>query len=84
LTKFRQPNWPSPNKLAVPATAPPDPLTDSAPAFALLQGAQAFFPALIADIDAAGKTVQLETYIFDLHGSGVEVAQALMLSLIHI
>ena len=62
----------------MPATALPDPLTDSAPAFALLQGAQAFFPALIADIDAAGKTVQLETYIFDLHGSGVEVAQALM------
>jgi len=44
----------------------------------LLQGARAWFPALIADIDAAQHEVQLETYIFDLNRSAAEVARALM------
>ncbi len=44
----------------------------------LLQGAQALFPALIKAIDAAAAWVQLETYIFDVHGAGAEVAEALI------
>ena len=44
----------------------------------LLQGGQTYFPALIQAIDNAQSWVQLETYIFDVHGSGAEVAQALM------
>ena len=44
----------------------------------LLQGGQAFFPALIRAVDAATASVQLETYIFDMHGAGAEVAQALL------
>ena len=44
----------------------------------LLQGGAAYFPALIQAIDNARSWVQLETYIFDVHGSGAEVAQALM------
>jgi cardiolipin synthase len=43
-----------------------------------LQGGREFFPALIAAIDAAERSVQMETYIFDSHGAGAEVAQALM------
>jgi cardiolipin synthase len=43
-----------------------------------LQGGTDFFPALTAAIDGAVYWVQLETYIFDFHGAGVEVAQALM------
>jgi cardiolipin synthase A/B len=43
----------------------------------LLEGSISFFPSLIADIDNALKSVQLETYIFDLTASGSEVAQAL-------
>ena len=44
----------------------------------LLQGGREFFPALIAAIAAAERSVQMETYIFDSHGAGAEVAQALM------
>ena len=43
----------------------------------LLQGAQVFFDALVSDIDLAIQEVRLETYIFDVHGSGERVAQAL-------
>ena len=44
----------------------------------LLQGGQDFFPALIAAMDEAKAWVQLETYIFDVHGIGAEVADALI------
>ena len=44
----------------------------------LLQGGAAFFPALITAIDNAADWVQLETYIFDFHGAGADVADALM------
>ena len=44
----------------------------------LLQGAQEFFAALVRDIDLATHEVRLETYIFEVHGSGERVAQALV------
>lgn len=44
----------------------------------LLEGGEGFFPALVAALDAARDWVQLETYIFDFHGRGAEVADALM------
>lgn len=44
----------------------------------LLQGGQALFPALIKAMDGATTWVQLETYIFDVHGAGAEVADALV------
>ncbi len=44
----------------------------------LLQGGQAYFPALIRAIDEALSWVQLETYIFDMHGMGATVADALI------
>ena len=44
----------------------------------LLQGGRDFFPALIRALDAAQHWVQLETYIFDLHGEAAQVAEALM------
>ena len=44
----------------------------------LLQGGQALFPALIQAFDGAAKWIQLETYIFDFHGSGAVVADALV------
>lgn len=43
-----------------------------------LQGGQAYFLALIQAIDAALSWVQLETYIFDMHGMGANVADALI------
>jgi len=43
----------------------------------LLHGASALFAALIADLDAAQDRVQLETYLFNLHGEAAAVAQAL-------
>jgi cardiolipin synthase len=43
----------------------------------LLQGGQAFFPALVSAIDASRYEVQLETYIFNLDASGLKVATAL-------
>ena len=44
----------------------------------LLQGGQTYFPALIRAIDDALTWVQLETYIFDMHGMGASVAEALI------
>ena len=44
----------------------------------LLRRGAAFFPALIAAIDDAVDWVQLETYIFDFHGAGADVADALI------
>lgn len=46
-------------------------------ALQLLDGGRAFFPALIKAFDAATAWIQLETYIFDFHGAGAEVADAL-------
>jgi cardiolipin synthase A/B len=47
-------------------------------ALRLLQSGAEYFPALIDAIDSAERWVQLETYIFDFHGVGAKVAQALM------
>ena len=47
-------------------------------ALQLLQGGQALFPALVQAIDTAAAWVQLETYIFDVHGQGADVAEALV------
>jgi len=47
-------------------------------ALQLLHGGQAFFPALIKAFDVAASWIQLETYIFDFHGAGAEVADALV------
>jgi len=44
----------------------------------LFQGGQALFPALIRAFDGARRWIQLETYIFDFHGAGAEVAEALV------
>ena len=43
----------------------------------LLEGSIAFFPSLIAAIDNAMESVQMETYIFDLTASGAHIAAAL-------
>jgi cardiolipin synthase len=47
-------------------------------ALQLLQGGRDFFPALVQALDAAHSWVQLETYIFDFHGAGAQVAEALV------
>ncbi|MES2509575.1 MAG: cardiolipin synthase ClsB [Pseudomonadota bacterium] len=47
-------------------------------ALQLLQGGEQYFPALIRAINDAQSWVQLETYIFDLHGAGTDVAEALV------
>jgi cardiolipin synthase A/B len=47
-------------------------------ALELLQGGAQYFPALIRAIDSAASWVQMETYIFDVHGAGGEVAEALV------
>ena len=44
----------------------------------LLEGGVAFFPALIQAFDAAVESIQLETYIFDFHQAGADVAAALV------
>lgn len=44
----------------------------------LLCGGAAFFPALVAAIDASQTEVRLETYIFDFDPSGEKVAAALV------
>ncbi|GAB3467768.1 cardiolipin synthase ClsB [Polaromonas eurypsychrophila] len=44
----------------------------------LLQSGQQYFPALIRAIDGAAAWVQMETYIFDLHLAGGQVAEALV------
>ena len=48
------------------------------PGLRLLQGGRAYFPALIEAIDEAVAWVQFETYIFDVHGTGAGVADALI------
>lgn len=50
----------------------------SAEELQLLNSGQAFFPALIKAFDAATRWIQLETYIFDFHGAGAQVADALI------
>jgi cardiolipin synthase A/B len=57
------------------ATASP---TATAPQPQLLEGGEGFFPALVAALDAARDWVQLETYLFDFHGRGADVAEALV------
>ena len=44
----------------------------------LLQGGESLFPALIKAFDSSTSWIQLETYIFDFHGIGVDVANALV------
>ena len=44
----------------------------------LLQGGQALFPALIQAVDDSVSWIQLETYIFDFHGAGSDVADAMV------
>ncbi|MES2360564.1 MAG: cardiolipin synthase ClsB [Pseudomonadota bacterium] len=53
-------------------------LFQKSPGLRLLQGGWAYFPALIAAIDEAVAWVQLESYIFDVHGIGADVAEALI------
>ena len=43
----------------------------------LIEGGQDYFEALVAALDQARSHVLLETYIFDLHGAAVWVAEAL-------
>ena len=43
----------------------------------LIEGGEAYFHRLIEAIDQARSQVQLETYIFDLHGAASAVAEAL-------
>jgi cardiolipin synthase A/B len=43
----------------------------------LLEGSIAFFPSLIAAIDKAKESVQLETYIFDITAGGTDIARSL-------
>lgn len=50
----------------------------SAEELQLLHSGQEFFPALIKAFDAAARWIQLETYIFDFHGAGAQVADALI------
>lgn len=59
----------------MPSSANPRPESDVS--LSLLEGSTQFFPALIASLDAARHTVQMETYIFDVTSSGADVAQAL-------
>lgn len=44
----------------------------------LLEGGQAFFPALLEALEGSQRWIQLETYIFDVHGAGSQVADALV------
>ena len=44
----------------------------------LLEGGKEYFAALMTAVDLARDHVHLETYIFDFHGAGTEVAEALM------
>ncbi len=43
----------------------------------LLQGSEAFFAALVQTIDRSAYEVRLETYIFNVHGAGQQVAASL-------
>jgi cardiolipin synthase len=51
--------------------------TKTALQITLLEGSRAYFAALIEAMDAAQSEIHLETYIFDFHGSALDVAQAL-------
>lgn len=42
----------------------------------LLEGARELFPALIAAMDGAIRTIMLESYIFDFNGTAAGVAAA--------
>ena len=53
------------------------PVNHPSEALQLLEGGQALFPALITAFDGAARWIQLETYIFDFHGVGAEIAEAL-------
>ncbi|MBH1957369.1 MAG: cardiolipin synthase ClsB [Burkholderiales bacterium] len=53
------------------------PSLDKPETLQLLQGGEALFPALVRAFDAASRWIQLETYIFDVHGAGADVADAL-------
>ena len=44
----------------------------------LFQGGREFFPALIEAVDGARGWVQMETYLFDVFGTGADVANALI------
>lgn len=44
----------------------------------LLEGGTELFKALVAAVDSARSQVHLETYIFDFHGAGAQVAEALI------
>ncbi|OQW88361.1 MAG: cardiolipin synthase B [Rhodoferax ferrireducens] len=44
----------------------------------LLKGAHEFFDALVTDINACTQEVRVETYIFNVYGSGARVAQAMV------
>ena len=46
--------------------------------FQLLQGGQELFPALVKAFDNSANWIQFETYIFDFHASGADVADALV------
>ena len=43
----------------------------------LLEGGAAYFPALIADLDAASREIHLESYIFEPDATGMAVIEAL-------
>ena len=60
--------------LTIPVTSSSD---DAPRPLLLLEGGQAYFPALIKAFDSARRWIQLETYIFDVHGAGADVADAL-------
>lgn len=62
----------------------PDPAAASGPRWLrrghqllLLQGGQAFFPALVEAMDAARTVIHLETYIFEFAGAALTVAEAM-------
>lgn len=44
----------------------------------LLQGGSELFPAMVREIEHAAHEVLFETYIFDFHGAGTDVASALV------
>jgi len=44
----------------------------------LYQGGREYFPALIEAVDGAAGWVQMETYLFDVFGTGADVANALI------
>jgi cardiolipin synthase A/B len=52
-------------------------LTKTSVALQLLEGSRELFPAIVASINNANHSVQMETYIFDLTASGATIAIAL-------